>query len=194
MKIGSEDKKKLIVAGSLGAVALGLVGYNFLGGGSDAPTPPAAKPVITAARTTPNPVARVSRTASDPSLHPQGMELTEQLLYTGSGRNIFAATSMPLVPVAIPKPISSPRIQIVAPAPGYSGPPPLPPIDLRFFGTATRADGTRQAFFLKGDDVFLASQGDVVSRRYKVGGVGATSVEITDLTNNNTQRLPLSPQ
>ena len=193
MKIGSEDKKKLIVAGLLGVLAVGLVGYNFVGGGSDAPTPPIPT-ATTAVRTTPNPVARVSRTATDPSLHLEGMELTEQVLYTGSGRNIFAATSTPLVPVVIPKPITSPRIQIVTPAQGYSGPPPLPPIELRFFGTATRADGTRQAFFLKGDDVFLASQGDVVSRRYKVGGIGATSVEITDLTNNNTQRLPLSPQ
>ena len=77
---------------------------------------------------------------------------------------------------------------------GYNGPPPLPPIDLRFFGTATKADGTRQAFFLKGDDVFLAAPGDVVSRRYKIGPIGVSSVEVTDLSNNNTQRLPLTPQ
>ncbi len=195
MKVGSEDKKKLIVAGSLGAVALGFALYTFIGGSSDTPTPPA--PVATQpARNTPSPVAvaKVSRAASDPTLHPEGMELTEQLLYTGSGRNIFAANSAPVVTASIPKPITGARTQPVVAMPAYTGPPPLPPIDLKFFGTATNGKGERQAFFLKGDDVFLAVQGDVVSRRYKVGPIAALSVEVTDLTNNNTQRLPLAQQ
>ncbi len=193
MKVGSEDRNKLIAAGALGAVALGVVIYNFAGGSSDAPTP-AAPPTAALSRQTPNPVAPVSRTATDPSLHPESMELTEQLLYTGSGRNIFAANSAPAVKAVIPKVLASPRNQTAYTAPVNQGPPPPPPIDLRFFGTATKGDGSRQAFFLKGDDVFLASQGDVVSRRYKVGAIGANSVEVTDLTNNNTQRLPLTSQ
>ena len=194
MKVGSEDRNKLIAAGALGAVALGVVIYNFVGSSNDAPTTPAAPAVVATSRPTPNPVARVSRTATDPSLHPESMELTEQLLYTGSGRNIFAANSAPVVKAVIPKAIASPRNQQAYVPAVNQGPPPLPPIDLRFFGTATKSDGSRQAFFLKGDDVFLASAGDVVSRRYKVGAIGATSVEVTDLTNNNTQRLPLTSQ
>lgn len=195
MKVGSEDKKKLYVAGTLGAVALGYALYTFVGGGSDTPTPPTPAPATQIARNTPSPVvARVSRTASDPTLHPEGMELTEQLLYTGSGRNIFAANSAPVAKAVIPVPIASARIQPVQQMPVNTGPPPPPPIDLRFFGTATKADGKRQAFFVKGDDVFLAVEGDVVSRRYKVGPIGATSVEVTDLANNNTQRLPLAQQ
>lgn len=198
MKVGSEDKKKLIAAGSLGAIALAAVVYNFAGSSSDvAPSPtPAAVAQGAAAAVTPrpNPVARVSKTATDPSLHPEGMVLAEELLYTGSGRNIFAANSVPVVKTVIPKPIGSARNQPVYAPVMNPGPPPPPPIDLRFFGTATRGDGTRQAFFLRGDDVFLASAGDVVSRRYKVGTVGSTSVEVTDLTNNNTQRLPLTSQ
>ncbi len=94
MKVGSDEKKKLIAAGALGAVALGVVIYNFAGGSSDAPAP-AAPVTVAVSRPTPNPIARVSRTATDPSLHPESMELTEQLLYTGSGRNIFAANSAP---------------------------------------------------------------------------------------------------
>lgn len=198
MKVGSEDKKKLYVAGVLGAIALGYALYTFAGGSSDVPAAPAPAPVAagTLARSTPSPVvtAKLSRTSSDPTLHPEGMELTEQLLYTGSGRNIFGANSSPVAKVVIEKPVVGPRIQPVQQAPVNTGPPPLPPIDLRFFGTATRADGERQAFFVKGDDVFLATQGDVVSRRYKVGKIGANSVEVTDLTNNNMQRLPLAQQ
>ena len=54
------------------------------------------------------------------------------------------------------------------PPPPPPGPPPPPPIDLKFFGTATAADGRRRAFLLHGEDVFLASDGDIVQRRYKV--------------------------
>jgi hypothetical protein len=62
---------------------------------------------------------------------------------------------------------------------------------LKFFGTATRADGTREAFLLHGEDVFLAATGSIVQRRYKVGPIAANSVEVEDLTNNNKQSLQL---
>jgi len=81
----------------------------------------------------------------------------------------------PVVPVDTPPP----------------GPPPPPPIDLKFFGTATSADGHRQAFLLKGEDVFLASDGDIVQRRYKIVTISANWVLVEDLANNNQQTLPL---
>jgi hypothetical protein len=75
------------------------------------------------------------------------------------------------------------------------GPPPLPPIDLKFFGTATSANGVRRAFLLHGEDVFLASPGDVVQRRYKVvGAISANSITVEDMTDNNMQTLPLLVQ
>ncbi len=194
MKVGSGDRKKVYTAATLGAVALGYAVYTFAGGSSDTPSPPPPVTAVQPARGVPSPaVAKINRTASDPTLHPEGMELTEQLLYTGAGRNIFGANVAPLEKIEIPKPIVGPRIQPTQVAVD-SGPPPPPVIDLRFFGTATKANGERQAFFLRGDDVFLAVQGEVVSRRYKVGTVGVGSVEVTDLTNNNTQRLPLAQQ
>jgi hypothetical protein len=39
--------------------------------------------------------------------------------------------------------------------------------------------------------VFLASDGDVVQRRYKVITVSANSIVVEDLANNNRQTLPL---
>ena len=199
MNTGTQDRKKLAIAGSLGLVALSAVIYTFAGGGSDAPAPaPAPVPAVASARATPTPngavAAKISRSTMDPTLHPEGMELTESLVYTGSGRNIFSANSAPAVQaISIPKAIGPARPpQSMTPV--YTRPPPPPPIDLRFFGTATRPNGSRQAFFVRGDDVFYASEGDVVSRRYKIGPVLASSVEVTDLTNNNTQRLPLLQQ
>lgn len=126
----------------------------------------------------------------DPTLRMDAMLVTESLVYSGSGRNIFSATS---APVDIPKPIvpvrpKGPVVPVYTPPPG---PPPPPPIDLKFFGTATSADGHLRAFLLKGEDVFLASQGDIVQRRYRVETVSASSIVVEDLANNNKQTLPL---
>lgn len=192
MKVGTEDRKKLILASTLGVAALGFLIYNFAGSGGAVNTVPVQQPV-TIRPSTPSPVAtKVSRSALDPTLHPEGMELTEQLLYTGSGRNIFALNSAPAQKaISIPKPIAPVRTASAVQPVTNPGPPPLPPIELSFFGTATRQNGSKQAFFLKGEDVFIASEGDIVSRRYKVGVIASNSVEVTDLTNNNRQRLPL---
>src|SRR5438552_8376154 len=85
----------------------------------------------------------------DPTLRMEAMLVTESLAYSGNGRNIFSVNS---VPVDIPKPIAPVRkTGPPPPPPPPPGPPPPPPIDLKFFGTATGADGKREAFLLHGD-------------------------------------------
>lgn len=196
MKIGSDDQKKLIAAGSFGVLAIGYLIYTVFGdsGSSDAPAPAPVTVVTTTRPVTTAPVAvRSTPSKLDPALHPEGMLLTESLVYSGSGRNIFlpagAVSTAPVV--KIPVPLQTARY---VPPTGPIGPAPLPPIDLRFFGTSTARGGKRQAFLLRGDDVFIASTGDVVNRRYKVGVITLTGVEVTDLSNNNTQHLSMSPQ
>jgi hypothetical protein len=119
------------------------------------------------------------------------MLVTESLVYSGNGRNIFSASS---APVEIPKVIAPVRpkgpVGPVVPE-GPPPPPPPPPIDLKFFGTATGANGARKAFLLHGDDVFLASDGDIVQRKYKVISISANSILVEDMANNNRQTLPL---
>jgi hypothetical protein len=198
MKIGAEDKKKLAVLGVVGgiAIAAGVYLYTQL----SEPTPaPAAAPVIV---TTPPPAAKnggsgpaakaVGTTSAqlDPTLKMGPMLVAESLVYAGGGRNIFSASS---VPVEIPKAIAPARPKTVLPPPPPvpQGPPPPPPIDLKFFGTSTGGNGHRQAFLLHGEDVFLASDGDIVQRRYKVITVSANSVLVEDMATNNRQTLPL---
>lgn len=198
MKVGIEDKKKLAVLGVVGAIALGAGVYLYTQLSDPSPAPVAA-PIV--ASTPAAPVVKSSGSGSaknvgttaaqlDPTLRMGPMLVTEALVYSGGGRNIFSASS---VPVEIPKAIAPARPKAVLPPPPLvpQGPPPPPPIDLKFFGTSSLENGHRQAFLLHGEDVFLATDGEIVQRRYKVLSVSANSVLVEDMTNNNRQTLPL---
>ena len=72
------------------------------------------------------------------------------------------------------------------------GPPPPPPITLKFFGFANRVGEAKSIFLSQGDDVFIAREGDVVDRRYRIVHITPTSVEVEDVLNNNHQSIPLT--
>lgn len=195
MKIGNEDKKKLGILAVVGVLALGAAFYMYSELSTPDLPPPAAATVTTVPAKAPAKSGEAknvgtSATHLDPTLHMEAMLVTESLVYSGSGRNIFSASSAPVI---IPHAIASarPKGPIAPVLTGPPGPPPLPPIDLKFFGTATSANGVRRAFLLHGEDVFLASPGDIVQRRYQVGTISANSIVIKDMTDNNTQTLPL---
>ncbi|MEO6805674.1 MAG: hypothetical protein ABI286_02540 [Edaphobacter sp.] len=196
--------------GVIGAFVLVMAGVLYYELWDDGPTAPVAAPVVMTSPSAPAvkpgavvavPPGNVAGAAAkslgttaaqlDPTLRMEAMLVTESLVYSGSGRNIFSASS---VPVDIPKPIASVRVKgpvgPVAPPPP-PGPPPPPPIDLKFFGTASGANGKRMAFLLHGEDVYLATDGEIVQRKYKVISVLANSIVVEDLTNNNRQTLPL---
>ena len=203
MNITPDLLKKVIAVAAFVLVGAGVAYYELR---DDSPPPAAAPVVVTAPVTTgagiaPLPgnivggAAKSLGTTSaqlDPTLKMEPMLVTESLVYSGSGRNIFSASS---APVDIPKPIASVRSNSKGPVAPVNmlplGPPPPPPIDLKFFGTATSANGRRRAFLLRGEDVFLASEGDIVQRRYRVDTIGPNSIVVEDLANNNKQTLPL---
>jgi hypothetical protein len=47
-------------------------------------------------------------------------------------------------------------------------------------------------FLSEGDDIFIAGEGDIVDRRYKVLHISPMSVEVEDVLNNNRQQIPLT--
>ncbi len=50
----------------------------------------------------------------------------------------------------------------------------------------------RKAFLLHGEDVFIASEGDVVDHRYKVLKIAPFSVQIEDIPYQNAQPISLA--
>ena len=206
----NDEQKKRIAVVVFVVIGLGLGAYQLQDFFGDTKAPAPAAPVIVnapvakavsadRASALAAPVAagqaRKVATASgalDPTLHMDAMLVTESLKYTGAGRNIFAtgpAANIAAVAALhdrkpLPQPIAPVRVADM-------GPPPPPPINLKFFGTAVRRNGDRRAFLLHGDDVFLASPGDIVERRYKVISIAVNSIVIEDLPNSNRQTLPL---
>lgn len=202
MKVGAENTKKTALAVGLFVVALFLFIRLF---SSSEPAATASAPAATAVpaapgakRTTARRTTRPAQKASgpvtpslDPRLHLNELKATESTEYTGNGRNIFLAQANDIV---IPKPLDNGMKQAKntpPPPPPVYTPPPPPPIELKFFGFAS-SQGMKKVFLSKDGDVFVASEGDIVSRRYKIVKINANNIEVLDVLNNNRQTIPLT--
>jgi len=191
LKTGAENKRVLIAAIVLGvlAVALAIRMIVFLSAEPAAAATPASSPGQKA-----QPARRIPRAAQaklpqsgalDPTLKLDLLKASEGTEYKGTGRNIFAAYEPPP-----PQPIT-PVIKHQEPA----GPPPPPPIPLKFYGFASKPGEAKKVFFSSTDgDIFIAAEGEVVNRRYRVLHIGVNSVEIEDVLQNNRQTIPLTQQ
>ncbi len=191
MKLGSENRNKLIAAVVLAVVAAILLArWLFSSEGTSAAIPPTSTPVATA------PAVRITRGKKmlagertlDPTLRLDLLKVSEETKYEGKARDIFLAEAE-----VIPKPKFSPiKAPLPAPPPGPQLPPPPPPIPLKFYGFASRPGEPKKIFLSQGDDVFIAGEGDIVDRRYKVLQISPTSVEVEDVLTNNRQSIPLT--
>jgi hypothetical protein len=205
LQLGTENKKQVYILIVLAVVILGAGGYElYQNFASPAPAPrPAPPPAARTARTNSGAATgtatapagqeaqKLSNEGIDPTLHFDQLAQSEDVQYGGTGRNIFSAQS---APVAIPKPLAPAR-NIASNQPAVNLPPPAPrppTIDLKYFGYSQGMDKSLKAFFVHGDDIFMASTGQIVDHRYKVGSIHPNSVEVTDMGYNNTQTLTLS--
>ncbi len=201
MQLGFENKKKATWAIALGVVAVLVFAYEFIplftGSSTPASNAQAAAPILT-----PHPQPRAATKASkkapkvenlDPTLRLDLLALSEKTQYQGTGRNIFVSQAED---IKIPQPMASghtdgPKI----PEPTYTPPSvqPAPPIPLKFYGFASSPGEPKRIFLKLGEDVFVAGEGEIVDRRYKVIRISNTSVEIQDVLNSGPpQNIPLT--
>lgn len=201
MKVGAEDRKKAAIAGVLMVAALLLVGRMLLvDSGPSASVPPSlgqsGVTQVQPVRTSPRRLAKGKKQQSatinlDPRLHLDLLKKSEDVTYAGTGRNIFLSYDE----APIPRPVADARLEKAKQAAQNTpppGPPPPPPITLKFFGFANHPGQPRKVFLAKGQDIFIAGEGDIVDRRYKVLRIGPTSIELQDVLNNNRQSIPIT--
>jgi hypothetical protein len=203
VNLGAENRNKVIAAVSLVVIAIVLMATRFsgfLGSGSPSASipPPAAvgdrapelpaspAPHATSGHNRPTSKRQSAAQSLDPTLRTDLLKVSEDTKYEGTGRNIFK------VFVDIPKPYKSPVEDQPVANNQPAQPPPPPPIDLKFYGYATPVGGAKRIFLAQGEDVFIAREGDIVDRRYKVVRISGTAVEILDVLSNNRQSIPLN--
>jgi len=190
VKLGTENKTKTAIAGGLVIVAAFAL-YNWVFTSQDAETATTAATVAVPATTVQKPGKPATRKGTntvlaqslDPTLRLDVLKSSEEVTYKGSGRDIFQSQPEPAV---IPKEVK--KVIATGPPP----PPPPPPIPLKFYGFSGSKSGPKQVFLSKGEDIFIAKEGQIIDRRYKILKIGPNSVEVEDVLNNNRQTLPLT--
>jgi len=206
VNLGLENRKQTIAAAVLGVVLLLIIAYWFMPSSStiaSSPTGTASVQQPSSSNATRPAAHRTSAATSgkkerpaqslDPTLHLDQLAATEKISYEGSGRNIFIAQAEDVV---IPKALTSGATdkaakdaQIYRP-PIQGAPQPIP---LKFFGFASQPGEPKRIFLVKGEDVFIAGEGEIVDRRYKVVRISPTSVEIQDVVGSGPpQSVPLT--
>jgi hypothetical protein len=134
----------------------------------------------------------------DPTLRLDLLAKVQEVTVRGGERNLFQFGSAPLPktpePKIIPKtpPVTAPSVPGATPSEPVK--PPPPPIPLKFYGYSQARPGEKRAFFLDGEDIVVAREGEMVNRRYKIVRIGVNQVVVEDVQYSNQQTLRLEEQ
>ncbi|PWU03740.1 MAG: hypothetical protein C5B51_18365 [Terriglobia bacterium] len=236
MKLGTNERGKVIALGVLLLVAGYLVYSNVISQPStpsapasrppaiaQAPDIPAVTPPVESARPVSprapsgrgrndefRPVLpghskraddRIDPGKIDPTLRLDLLAKLEQVEPPGSGRNLFQVGpppkkeeplkgKEPIVPLAAKKEDTKP-----AEPPKPPTPPPPPPINLKYYGfSSAPGSTTKTAFFLDGEDILVAREGETLKRRYRLVRIGVNSVVMEDTDSKRQQTIPLTEE
>lgn len=157
------------------------------------------KPRIGARR----PEERLDPVSIDPTLRLDLIARLQSVKLEGGHRSLFEFSQAPVqqskdTPIIKPKPIIGPAPPPPAETSKNDAPPPKPPpppINLKFYGYINSPrQAARRAFFLDGDDILVAGEGELIKKRYKVVRIGVNSAVVEDVEHKHQQTLPLIEQ
>lgn len=220
MKLGAEPKK-IAILGILLAVAIGMFIYNSESGGGEtnpvlqnhAPATATPSAITTPRRTR---IARRTNAARDrgalriqtvdprngdvdPTLRLDLLARLQSVQPMEGGRSLFELGPDPNTAAAKPLP----PVKIVPqPLPPNGGIHPAGPteaaftIPLKFYGfEKPKSNGTgNRGFFLDGDNILVASEGELLQNRFLVVELTPTSAKLEDTQLKKGQTLPLVPE
>ncbi|MGA2436829.1 MAG: hypothetical protein ABSG25_16260 [Bryobacteraceae bacterium] len=141
---------------------------------------------------------KADSTTADPTLRLDLLAKVQAVKPAGAERNLFqfAAAPPPKAPepkivvrgpdgkpVKVAAAIQTPQ----APPP----PPPPPPIPLKFYGYTMQNRGPKRAFFIDGDDIIVAVEGQLIRDRYKVVRIEKDSCTVEDVQFKHEEPLRL---
>ncbi|MEZ5355877.1 MAG: hypothetical protein R2762_24860 [Bryobacteraceae bacterium] len=150
------------------------------------------------------PEERADPKTTDPRLRLDLLARLQSVTISGGHRSLFDFSTEPvkvpdvkIVPKKTPEQIAEEQAKLIAEAPkpdeDASKKAPPPPIPLKFYGYVTGSGG-RRAFFLNGEDIFTAAEGQTVQKRYRIVRIGATSAEVLDTEHDNKQTIQIEPE
>ena len=157
------------------------------------------KPRIGARR----PEDRLDPASIDPSIRLDLIARLQSLKVEGGHRSLFEFTQAPVAqtkdtPIVKPKPMIGPPPPPppeTAKADTTPPKPPPPPINLKFYGYINSPrQAARRAFFLDGEDILVAGEGELLKKRYKIVRIGVSSAVVEDIEHKHQQTLPLVEQ
>jgi hypothetical protein len=207
-----------IFVGGLIALALGLYWYNSRGDEEGGRTPAGAPH----AQGTAAPVATRARTAArlrsqnergtlrlrpveggrgdiDPTLRLDLLERVRAVRAETGVRNLFeggAAVAQNLPPI--------PKMPPMIPKPLATGPTAMTPTNLnlavhipfKYYGFArpSMKDDANRGFFMEGDNILVAAEGDVLEKRYLIVALTPNTAKIEDTQLKQGQDLTVTPE
>jgi hypothetical protein len=143
---------------------------------------------------------RIDPMKIDPTLMTDLLAKVAAVEPSGGSRNLFAFSQAPPKVAELkgpePKLLMGPR-EAPKPAlpPGLVLEPPPTPITLKFYGFSTiRNNGKKSAYFLDGDDILIAAEGETLKKRYKLVRISAGSVLLEDTESKRQQSVPLTQE
>lgn len=140
----------------------------------------------------------------DPTLRLEQLARLEKVQISGGARSLFDFSNVN-GPAQVAKIIAAPKLKappaFIGPLPAPAPLPPVakvtpqaPPIPLKFYGFTTAQRGSnKRGFFLDGEDILVASEGEVLKKRYKVIRIGLANVTMEDTQFQQQQTLPIVP-